>query len=161
MKPTGIYTVLLVLVTTCFCVDGQDLSLKLMKAQSLKNSGRYSEALEFLGNAIRNSVDSRLYVLKGETEIKAGLLDEAVKDFSEASNLTPGSGDLGLARVYSMKNMPARSVAFLESHMSSDQKQPEKSILLDESFSAIENSPEWRGFWKREHYNGLERAISE
>ncbi|MFN8242310.1 MAG: tetratricopeptide repeat protein, partial [Bacteroidales bacterium] len=58
-------------------------------------------------------------------------------------------------------NMPARSVAFLESHMSSDQKQPEKSILLDESFSAIENSPEWRGFWKREHYNGLERAISE
>jgi tetratricopeptide (TPR) repeat protein len=37
----------------------------------------------------------------------------------------------------------------------------EKDVMLDPSFSVIENKPEWRQFWKKEWYDGKEKGISE
>ncbi len=74
---------------------------------------------------------------------------------------TPSSGEYGLARIYGLKGDAATAVYHLESCMKSSFKKSEKEILLDPSFSLIENRPEWRQFWKNEWYGNLEKGISD
>ena len=33
--------------------------------------------------------------------------------------------------------------------------------MLDPAFSSIENRSEWRQFWKKDWYTGIEKSISE
>ena len=40
-------------------------------------------------------------------------------------------------------------------------RKSEKAVMLEPSFAAIENRPEWRQFWKKERYSSMEKAFSE
>jgi tetratricopeptide (TPR) repeat protein len=90
-----------------------------------------------------------------------GDYSQAINDFNSANKIEPLSGEYGLARIYGMKGDAATAAYHLELCMRSSYKKSEKEILLDPSFSLIENRPEWRQFWKKEWYGALEKGMSE
>jgi tetratricopeptide (TPR) repeat protein len=53
------------------------------------------------------------------------------------------------------------SLNHLENNINSIYKKSEKEIMLDPAFAVIENTPEWRQFWKKERYDIFEKKISE
>jgi tetratricopeptide (TPR) repeat protein len=86
---------------------------------------------------------------------------DALKDYQSANKLSTASGEYGLARIYAIKGDVANSLSHLDQNLGSGFKKSEKEILLDPAFGVIENTPEWRQFWKKERYDIFERKISE
>jgi tetratricopeptide (TPR) repeat protein len=142
-------------------ISGQSSFDALLKAKSLLESGKSSEAIEVLSSAIGQKQESRLYVERAEAYMQNGDYSGAFDDYNKANSLTNHSGDYGLARIYALKGETASSLQYLEWSMSSPYRKSEKEILLDPVFSQIENSPDWRKFWKRDWYSSLETGISE
>jgi len=66
-----------------------------------------------------------------------------------------------LSRVYAIKKDVKASLDNLGKSMNSRFKRSEKEIMLDNAFSRVENTPEWRLFWKKEWYSDIEKGISE
>ncbi len=130
-----------------------------------QSSGRTTGSLTmqsgFCTDALGNFQESSFYLQRAEALIAKGDYSGAINDFNSANRLTPSSGEYGLARIYGLKGDAATAVYHLESCMKSSFKKSEKEILLDPSFSLIENRPEWRLFWKNDWYGGLEKGISE
>ena len=90
-----------------------------------------------------------------------GNYSEAINDYNEANRLIPFSGEYGLARIYALKGDAKTSLYHLEQNLSSSFRKSEKDIMLDPAFGSIENTPEWRQFWKKEWYTEIEKGISE
>ena len=90
-----------------------------------------------------------------------GDYSSAISDYNEANKITPFSGEFGLSRIYALKGDAATSLYHLELNLNSRYRRGEKEIMLDPAFGAIENRPEWRLFWKKEWYTGIEKGISE
>jgi len=133
----------------------------ILRARALNSQGKPDESLALLNKARGLFSDSRLNLERAEAFLKSGDLSSAINDFSKADKLEPSSGEYGLSRVYAIKGDAATSLYHLELNLKSKFRKSEKEILLDESFSRIENKPEWRQFWKKEWYTGLERSLSE
>jgi len=104
---------------------------------------------------------SSLYLARAEAYLAGGNLSSAISDFNSASRIDPLSGEYGLARIYSLRGDAATAVYHLEASMKSDHKRSEKEIMLDPSFASIENSQEWRQFWRNDWYSALEKGIAE
>ena len=132
-----------------------------MKAKALRDAGKSDASVNLLTEAIAKNEDHRLFNERAEAKILKGDYSGAISDFNEANRLTPFSGEYGLSRVYAMKGDAATSVYHLEISMNSSFKKSEKELLLNPDFRKIENSPEWRQFWKKEWYSTTEKGISE
>jgi Flp pilus assembly protein TadD len=133
----------------------------ILKAKALIEGGKAAQASLLLAGAIAEKNDSRLYILRAEAKILTGDLSGAISDLNAANTITAGSGEYGLARVYSMKGDATTSVYHLERNLGSSLRKEEKEILLDPAFGKIENSTEWRQVWKKEWYSKSEKALSE
>ena len=142
-------------------VSGQEGADYLMRARALRNSGKMDEALAGINRAVINVKDYRLLLERAEINMSKNDVSGAISDFNEADKLMPGSGEYGLARIYARKGDAQTSVYHLANSMNSAFKKSEKEILLEASFSRIESTPEWRQFWKKEWYTGLEKNMSE
>ena len=102
-----------------------------------------------------------LYIERAEAKLMKGDYTGAISDLNIANNISPNSGEFGLARIYSLKGDAATAVYHLEKNLTSAFRKSEKEIMLDPSFSVIDNKPEWRQIWKKEWYSNLEKSISE
>jgi len=142
-------------------LSGQDTYDNLLKAKALRNSGKPDQAVVLITSALKVNIDSRLFSERGEAFSSSGEYSQAIIDFNSANKLTPGSGEYGLARIYAQKGDPATSLYHLELTMKSIFRKSSKEVMLDPAFQKIENTPEWRKFWKNEWYTDLEEKISE
>jgi Flp pilus assembly protein TadD len=142
-------------------VNGQSTVDNILRAKAFSDGGKPGQAIELLTKAIALTNDSGLYSERAEARIVAGDVSGALSDYNTANSLTPGSGEYGLAKVYSMKGDAATSVYHLERNLASKFRKTEKEVLLDQSFSKVENSPEWRQIWKKEWYSKSEKSLSE
>lgn len=133
----------------------------LLRARALINTNQAKEASAILSAAISRSQDSRLYVMHGDANIITGNTQIAITDYQSANKLAASSGDYGLARAYAVRRDVKTSLFHLERSISSSFKKSEKEIMLDQAFSAVENTPEWRLFWKTERYSVPEQKLSE
>jgi len=142
-------------------LSGQQPVDILLKTRALLESGKTSDAIEKISAAIENEGSYRLYLQRAEAFILQGDYSKAISDFNSANNLSPASGEYGLARIYGLKGDPATSVYHLELCLKSAFKRSEKDIMLDPAFSIIENKAEWKQFWKKDWYDGREKSLSE
>jgi len=142
-------------------ISGQKPVDYLMKGKALIESGNSGEAISVLSKALEISPESRLYIGRAEAFMAGGDYSQAINDYNSANKAAPSSGEYGLARIYALKGDAATSVYHLESNMKSSYRKSEKEIILDPSFSLIENRPEWRQFWKKEWYSAREKGIAE
>lgn len=140
----------------------QDLTVdNIMKAKALISSGKADLAIGGLSEALNYTSDYRLYLERAEAYSLQGNYSAAISDYNEANKLNQGSGEFGLAKIYSLRGDAQTALYHLEMNIGSSWKKSEKEIMLDPSFASIGNKPEWRTFWKKEHYTGLERNVSE
>jgi tetratricopeptide (TPR) repeat protein len=133
----------------------------ILRARALTGEGKPEQSIALINKAMGLFSDSRLNLERAEAYLKSGDLSAAINDFSEADKLEASSGEYGLARVYAIKGDAPTALYHLELNLKSKFRKSEKEILLDNSFSRIENKPEWRQFWKKEWYTALERSLSE
>ncbi len=133
----------------------------LLKARATAESGDPGLAIDLLNKAVAEISDFRLYTERASVNLMKGDYSGAINDYNEANKVKTSSGDYGLARVYALKGDVRTSLYHLELSMKSALRKSEKFILLDPAFASVENSPEWRQFWKKEWYSGTERGISE
>jgi len=155
---------ILIFITASFftgIINGQLVYETLLHSGALIKAGKSTEAIELLSSAIQEKQDIRLYLERAKTYIEEGDLQSAISDYNTANSLTQYSGDYGLSRIYAMKGDAGTSLYHLERNIRSPFRKREKDLLLDPAYGLIENSPEWRQFWKKEWYSSLETGVSE
>jgi Flp pilus assembly protein TadD len=157
MKKFAVF--LLFLVTSA--LSGQNPGELMMKAKALVDTGRPDEAVSVLNEALAKAQGTRLYLLRAEAYMARGDYSSAIRDLNSANDIDPLSGEYGLARIYAIRGDGATAVYHLERSMRSGFKRSEKEILLDPSFSLLENRTEWRQFWKKDWYSTLEKGVAE
>ncbi|MBG0857904.1 MAG: tetratricopeptide repeat protein [Bacteroidales bacterium] len=154
-----------VLLITAFLISGlaagQQITDYLLQAKALSESGRPGESVELLSGVIGKIQDARLFTGRAEAKLLGGDFSGAISDFNAANDISGFSGEYGLAKIYALKGDAPTSLYHLELHMKSPYRKSEKEILLDPSFSNIENKPEWRIFWRRDWYTVPEQKTSE
>jgi len=142
-------------------VFGQQTLDYLLKGRALTEEGKPDIAINQLTKAISEKADSRLFVERASAYAMKGDYSGAISDYNEANKLTPFSGEYGLSRIYALKGDASTALYHLELNLRSGFRKGEKDIMLDPAFGAIENRSEWRQFWKKEWYTGIEKGISE
>ena len=142
-------------------ISAQSVYDVILQAKALSSSGKADDAISILSGAMKNWNDYRLFREKADNEVVNGDLASAVSDYNAANKLVEYSGETGLARVYAIRGDAAASLSHLELSMKSRFKKSEKEIMLDPAFGKIENSPDWRSFWKKDWYTASDEALSE
>jgi tetratricopeptide (TPR) repeat protein len=142
-------------------LQGQTKSDFLMKGRALVERGKSDEAIGLLSAALENYPEMDVYLKRAEAFVARGDYSQAINDYSSANSISPGSGEYGLARIYALKGDAATAVYHLELCLGSDYRRSEKEIMLDPSFSLVENRPEWRQLWRKDIYSNLEKGIAE
>ena len=155
--------ILILLVISCLSItiNGQSVYETLLHSEALIKSGKTGEAIELLSAAIKGNNDSRLFIERAKAFIDERDFQNTINDCNTANSLTPNSGEYILARVYAMKGDAATSLYHLERNIGSPFRKSEKEVMLDPAYGLIENSPEWRQFWKKDLYSDLETGVSE
>jgi Flp pilus assembly protein TadD len=133
----------------------------LIRAKAFIETGRSGEAINLLTGALLKIQDYRFCNTRAEAYMSEGDYINAAADFRSANTIEMNSGEYGLARIYALKGDAVNSLNHLEKNINSSFKKSEKEILLDAAFSLIENTPDWRQFWKKERYNVFETKIPE
>lgn len=155
------FLILISIVFITGLVSGQQSVDYLLKGKALIESGRTQEAISVLSEGLSKSQDYRFFLERAEARMVAGDYRNASTDYQSANSLAMASGEYGLARVSAMSGDAVGSIKHLENNINSPFKESEKHIMLDPAFSSIENTPEWRLFWKKDRYSNLEKKISE
>ena len=143
-----------------FIVSAQDNGELLMRAKAMIDQGKPAGAVSLLSE-LTTSTDSRIWIMLAEAREAAGDYHGAQDDYNKANTLDQGSGDYGLSKISALKGDVKNSLAHLEENIRSQFRRSEKEIKLDPAFSVIENTPEWRSFWKTERYSFLDRKLPE
>jgi tetratricopeptide (TPR) repeat protein len=145
---------------TVLAQDPQDLLTSGMADLQMK---RYREAVaeftRFL--ELEKSENLSAYLGRAEAYLRLSEWERAIADFEKAEQIAPGSGNLGLARTHAQMGNAKESVYYLEKHLKSEQRVPEKKILLDKAFESVENSSEWRALWRKDWYTTGEQVIRD
>jgi tetratricopeptide (TPR) repeat protein len=139
----------------------QEASDYLLRAKALSDQGKNKDAIELLSGALLKIQDSRFYLLRADVYAASGSYSEAIADYQSANKVNSSSGEYGLSRIYALKNDVKTALYHLDQSISSSFRKNEKEIMLDPAYSVIENTPEWRQFWKKERYSISEQKISE
>jgi len=153
--------IFLLIISSSAILSGQKEIDYLMKGKALIDAGKPDEAVKTYTEALAKSDQSSFYLGRAEAFILKGDYSQAISDFNSANKLETASGEYGLARIYSLKGDASTAVYHIESNLKSTFRKSEKGILLDPSFSTIENTPEWRQFWKKDWYGRSETGMSE
>ena len=142
------------MATACY---GQDRYDAILSAISMSSRGEYQDAVTKLTSELTVAPSPELYIQRGEIYLKESKPLSATQDFQAAENLKKGAGLYGLAKCAAMTGDATRAVSYLESYLRTTDKRSEAEIVLDESFTAINSSAEWRALWRKEWYKGYEK----
>ena len=153
--------ILAVILFTGETLNSQTAYDCLLKARILMADGKNGEAVTCLVSGLAANRDGRLFSAKAEAETAMGDVNSAISDYLSASSMGDTEAEFGLAKAYALKGDAAGSVSHLENSMKSASRKSEKEIMLEPSFRKIENTPEWRAFWKKDWYTGKEKSLAE
>jgi len=142
-------------------LQGQTKSDFLMKGRALVERGKPEEAISLLSAALKNFPEKDVYLNRAEAFMAKGDYSQAISDYNSANSVSPGSGEYGLARIYALKGDAATAVYHLELCLGSEYRRSEKEIMLDPSFTPVENRQEWRQLWRKDIYSAVEKGIAE
>ena len=142
-------------------ISAQQPAAYLIRGKAFIESGKTGEAIAILSEGLLKNQDYRFYIERAEAYMAGGDYTSATSDYQNANVLASSSGEYGLSRIYALKGDAVTSLKHLENNINSPFKKREKEIMLDAAFSLIENSPDWRQFWKKERYSMVEKSISE
>lgn len=142
-------------------ISAQQPADYLFRGKAFIESGKTGEAITILSEGLLKNQDYRFYIERAEAYMAGGDYKSAMSDYQNANALASSSGEYGLSRIYALKGDAVTSLKHLENNINSPFKKREKEIMLDAAFSLIENSPDWRQFWKKERYSMVEKSISE
>jgi Flp pilus assembly protein TadD len=142
-------------VLFCYSQSTYDI---LLRASALRAQGETNEAVTLLTSGLLSSPDAELYCERGEAYLTLGLINESTADFKSAESLVPGRGLYGLAKAAAIAGDAKTAMKYLETLMKTGYKKTEPEINMENSFSNISASPEWREFWKKEWYKGYEKS---
>lgn len=152
----------LILFIPVYSVFAQNLQDVLTSGMANLQMKRYREAVaDFSRYLETDSGNLSANLGRAEAFFKLTEWKNAISDFENAELISPGIGSLGLARTYAQMGDAALSVQYLEKHLKSEKRAPEKKILLDKAFEPIENSGEWRALWRKDWYSDSEQIIRE
>ncbi|MCI0522663.1 MAG: hypothetical protein L0Y37_03310 [Bacteroidales bacterium] len=149
--------VLLILIISSQLVAGQVRYESLLRARALSERGEGKEALATLSSVISAAPDADLLLLRGDIQLKMQNVALAKSDFMAAENLKQGAGLYGLAKCAAAGGDALAATSYLEAHLKTPFKKSEPEIMLDDAFSSIMSSAEWRSLWKKDWYKGFER----
>lgn len=158
MKRVLVFVVSLIFASVVFAQQPVEY---LLKAKSLTDGGKAKDAILLLTDGLSKTQDSRLYILRAEAFMTIGDYSGAINDYQSANKFAEGAGEYGLSRIYALKGDVKTSLYHLDLNLASSHKRGEREIMLDPAFSVIENTPDWRQFWKKERYNIFEKKIPE
>lgn len=150
--------ILLLLAVVVF-LNAQATYDLLLKARAANAAGRADEALRILSEG--NPGDISILLERSAIYISKGDYQSAITDLNSANAIKQGAGDFGLSRIYALRREASTSMYHLASCLRSTFRRSEKEIMLDPAFTAIENSPEWRNFWKEARFSTYEKSIAE
>jgi tetratricopeptide (TPR) repeat protein len=142
-------------------IYAQDTYELLLRSKAMTTSGKIVQAIEILSASADLPKDVRLLMARADARLMNNDISGAIEDYTSADKLRKNSGEYGLAKSYALKGDPATSLYHLEACLRSEFRKSEKEILIDPAFEKIENTPEWRMFWKKEWFSLLERQMSE
>jgi tetratricopeptide (TPR) repeat protein len=153
-------TLIWILIFT-LTVHGQKTVDYILKAKAYMEAGKPDLVIDFITKVVPGTKDYRIYTERAEAYTIKGDYSEAISDYNESNRLSSLSGEYGLSRLYALKGDAATSLYHLEMNLNSSFRKGEKEIMLDPAFGVIENSSEWRQFWKKEWYSNIEKSITE
>lgn len=142
-------------------LTGQDYYYDVLKAVSLSGRGEAVEAAALLADISEINYDAGLLAVRGDIYLRIGKIREAKSDFMKAGSLQEGAGLYGLARCAAAEGDAKTAVALLEAHLKTQSRKSEPEIMLDNAFSKISSTPEWRALWKKDWYRVYERKSWE
>jgi tetratricopeptide (TPR) repeat protein len=158
MKRILIFSGFLIFAVMVFAQQPVDY---LLKAKALTDGGKARDAIVLLSEAISKLQDNRFYLQRADAYMSVGDYTKAISDYQSADKLAIGSGEYGLSRIYALRGDVRTSLFHLDLNLASSFRESEKGIMLDPAFSVIENTPDWRQFWKKERYDIFEKKIPE
>jgi len=148
-------------VLVCLSSGAQVQELYL-KGTALMNLGEYEEARLLFEKAISYDEDNPDYLLRlAEIHQQSGDEPSALNYLDKVERNAPGKGSYLTARIFALSGNAGKAVKYLEIHLGSEYRLPSSEILLDNAFSGIENSPEWRRLWSRDWYTADEKLLQE
>lgn len=161
IRLSGFMLILLIRVGTILPAEAQVQEF-FFRGIALADRGLYPEA--------RNSLERAISIDKGNPEILLELarvcymqddLKTALIHLENLEAAAPGKGAFLHAVIYAGMGNTEGAVKQLELHLLSEYKRPYSSILLEEAFYPIEDSPEWKELWSRDWYTGEEMFLQE
>lgn len=153
--------ILILLSLIAVSITAQDQNDYIRRSAAKLNNGQFSDAVVICREALRIKEDYRLYLILADAQLAMGLNMEAEDSFRKASGIAEGAGDFGLAIISADRNDALKLVYHLEKHLRSPFKKTESEIMLNEHFSPLQSSDEWKNLWKRSWYTSLEKGLSE
>jgi len=149
--------------TLAFTILAQDPQVLLTSGMANLQTKRYVEAVAEFTKYLELEKSENLSAYLGRAEAYFNLSEsgKAIADFEKAEQIAPGSGNLGLARTYAQMGSAKESVEYLEKHLRSEQRVPEKKIFLDKAFEPVESSSEWRALWRKDWYTPGEQVVRD
>jgi len=133
-----------------------------LKGTALMNQGEHAEARLLFEKVIDYDEDNQEALLRlAEIHQQAGNKPSALNYLDKLEKNAPGKGSYLKARIFALSGNAAEAVKYLEIHLNSEYRLPPSKILLDNAFSEIENSPEWRRLWSQNWYTADEELLQE
>lgn len=129
---------------------------------ALSDRGNLNEALRCFEQVLDRSPDRGDCLLRiGELYYRMGMDQAAMNYLQKLETVSPGRGSYLMARILAREGNAGDAVHRLETHLRSPYKLPRPRILLDEAFTGIEQSPEWKKLWQGEWYSEEEEFLQE
>ncbi len=143
-------------------LSSQDTREAYFSALAKMQENRYPEAIALFSRAMESDPDNSLYVLKrAECHYELKQYREALDNLRILQELGSGEADFLAARCYAGLNDLENCITAMRAHLSSDNRLPESTILLDEAFTGFEDDRQWIGLWKEEWYREEDYLIAE
>jgi len=124
--------------------------------------GSYEAARNHFEQVLATDGENPEGLLKmAETYYQANDYRDAIVYLERLEKAREGMGCYLLAKTYAQLGDAAMAALLLEKHLRSGYKLPSGTILLDEAFVSIENSPEWKSLWRNDWYSEDEVLFQE
>ena len=158
-----LYPVMMALMTMLVWLPGKaQVKEHYLQAVALTERQAYPEARDHLDEALGHDPDNPDCLLKMAEVCHLSGDTRAALDYLERLEAAePGMGSYLSASIYASFGNAAETVRHLERHLRSPYKLPYHSILLDDAFTPVEMSPEWKALWKGTWYTGEEELLQE
>lgn len=160
---TGLLRICLVIVFMAVWFSSRAQVQELyLKGIALADQEAYQEARMHFEEALRYDNDNPDCLLEiAKACQRSGDSDAAITYLRQLEEQVPGKGSYLLATLHASSGNAGEAVKYLEIHLRSPYKLPSDFILLDASFSVIEDSPQWKALWSQNWYSEDEELLQE